>query len=289
MRHLILTACAVPSIAGAQAPVDTAARLDTVYREVQRLGAAHGESIWPGYRPDTFAFAFVIASRGTFLAGWRGSLPPGFAPVAGHRLAWRGGEDYAAASTSVEIAGHPVAQVVLLNDGGAYLVSTAFHEAFHVFERLSSKPGASFGRTENIFYLSSYPLFDVDDEAAFALEGHILRRALAATNRADKLRLARALVAVRRDRHRRISANYAEFDRASEMNEGLAEYALVRALRLLRDDGPPTWRRDVDRDLSRRIERLDSLTANATQSIRIRYYQTGPALALLLDDLEGSS
>src|SRR5215471_3853030 len=113
MRHLILAACAVPAIAVAQTPVDTAARLDTVYREVQRLGAAHCESIWPGYRPDTFAFAFVIASRGTFLAGWRGSLPPGFAPVAGHpALAWRRGEDYVAASTSVEIAGHPVAQVV---------------------------------------------------------------------------------------------------------------------------------------------------------------------------------
>jgi hypothetical protein len=290
MRHLIFAACAIPSIAVGQAPVDTAARLDSVYREIQRLGAAHGESIWPGYRPDTFAFAFVIASRGTFLAGWRGNLPSGFAPVSGHpALAWRAGEDYVAASTRVEIAGRPVAQVVLLNDRGPYLVSTAFHEAFHVFERLAAKPGASFGRAENVFYLASYPLFDVDDEASFALEGRILRGALTATSRADKLRLARAFVAVRRDRHRRIGPDYAEFDRASEMNEGLAEYALVRALRLLRDSGPPSWRRDVDRDLTSRINRLDSLTANATQSIRIRYYQTGPALALLLDDLAGSS
>jgi hypothetical protein len=72
------------------------------------------------------------------------------------------------------------------------------------------------------------------------------------------------------------------------MNEGLAEYALVRSLRLLRDDGPRGWRAAAERDLAARVQRLDSLTTNPEQSIRIRYYATGPAMALLLDDLDGS-
>src|SRR5882672_2256333 len=122
------------SAAGAQVPVDTAARIDSVMREVRRLGAAHGESVWPGYRPDTFVFVFALPAHGAFLAGWRGNLPPGFDAVPGFpALAWREQRDLGAASTSSQIGGRPVAQVVVDGDP-AGLVATAFHEAFHVFE-----------------------------------------------------------------------------------------------------------------------------------------------------------
>src|SRR5579884_616003 len=104
---------AAGSAAAAQAPADTAARIDSVMREVQRLGKAHGNDVWPGYRPDTFAFLFVLRNHGSFLAGWTGAPPSGFAPVPGYpTLSWREQRDLGAASTSVALAGHPAAQVV---------------------------------------------------------------------------------------------------------------------------------------------------------------------------------
>src|SRR4051794_1150366 len=51
----------------AQAPLDTAATLDSVVRTVVRLGAKHHDSIWPGYRPDTIPISFVLPSHGRFL------------------------------------------------------------------------------------------------------------------------------------------------------------------------------------------------------------------------------
>jgi hypothetical protein len=71
------------------------------------------------------------------------------------------------------------------------------------------------------------------------------------------------------------------------MNEGLAEYALVRALMLIAREGPPAWRPDAERRLAGLRSRLERLTENVTQSFRLRYYATGPAQALLLDALAG--
>src|SRR5579885_3439387 len=48
----------------AQAPRDTARVLDSVAHEVIRIGRAHGESIWPGFRPDTIPLAFTLPTHG---------------------------------------------------------------------------------------------------------------------------------------------------------------------------------------------------------------------------------
>lgn len=209
------------SALGAQAPPDTAARIDSVMREMRRLGPTRGDSIWPGYRPDTVAFLFVLPSRGAFLGGRRGALPAGFTPVPDHAtLAWRDLRDLGAASTNTQLAGRPVAQVVLLHDDGPYLVSTAFHEAFHVFERVAHREGQTFGEQENAFYVSTYPVFSVDNEAGMALEGRLLGAALDVHRLAERRLRAQEFVAVRRARHARVASEIAAFDRASEMNEG---------------------------------------------------------------------
>jgi len=45
--------------AGAQPSADTVVRLDTIAQHLTRIGRAHGEAIWPGFRPDTIPVAFV--------------------------------------------------------------------------------------------------------------------------------------------------------------------------------------------------------------------------------------
>jgi len=273
-----------------QAPLDTAARLDSVARQAERIGRSHGASIWPGFRPDTIPLAFVLSGRGTLLFHWPGSLPAGYGPVTGiPGAAWRDDRALGAASTSTELDGRRVAQVVVGTLDPPELLATAFHEAFHVFERASVQQGRKFGRSENSFYISSYPVFDVANEALFGLEGQVLSAALAASTAERRRELARSFAAIRRARHRRLAADFVEFDRMSELNEGLAEYALVRTLELVRADAslPAAWRSSADRNLARRSQRLARLTEDVAQSLRLRFYSTGPALARLLDALAG--
>jgi hypothetical protein len=279
----------VSSRLGAQtAPVDTVERLTAVVAEVQRIGRTAGDGIWPGFRPDTIPLSFVHPERGDWLLGWRGALPEGYVPVAGHpTIGWRARRELGAASTGTELAGRRVAQVVLSSLDGAALASTAVHEAFHVFEAASRREGRRFGQSENAFYVSSYPIFDVDNERDVALEGRLLAAALDARVPADRRALAQAFAAVRRERHRRIAPEIALFDQQSEMNEGLAEYALARALLDIEGHGPDAWRASATRHLAEQRRRLDALTTDATQSLRLRYYATGPAIGRLLDALGG--
>src|SRR3989442_3405152 len=152
-------------------------------------------------------------------------------------------------------------------------------QAFHVFQAAVHKSGMRFGQGENSFLVSSYPVFDAENEAGMALEGRILAGAERARDRASKRALAREFLAVRESRHRALGADFAAFEQLAELNEGLAEYALLRAGEVLRQ-------RPAFAD---RLARLERLTANATQSIRLRYYATGPAQAHLLDALAGPS
>jgi hypothetical protein len=120
-----------------------------------------------------------------------------------------------------------------------------------------------------------------------ALEGRILEAAEQATTKTRKRALARQFLAVRESRQRALGAELAEFEQLAELNEGLAEYTLVRAVQLA------ARQRDFpDKQSAARLQTgkqigLHKLTEDVTLSIRLRYYVTGPALGLLLDALEG--
>ena len=285
---VVFTASLVAAAAAESQPPDSLAReLGRVAATVTSLGARYGEQIWPGFRPDTIPVAFVLPDRGTLLVGWRGALPSGFVPLAGHATSgWREERALSAASTGTEISGRRVAQVVVSTLDAVALVPLVFHEAFHVFETASRRSGRKFGAGENAMLVSSYPVFDADNETLFALEGRILAAAMNATSISRKRELARQFVGVRRSRHRALPSDMASFDAASEMNEGLAEYALVRALMLLRASGDPVGR-EANRRLQERLAALENLTGATNLSLRLRFYQTGPAIALLLDELAG--
>jgi len=285
---VVVTASITAAATARSQPPDSVAReLGRVAATVTSLGAKYGEQIWPGFRPDTIPVAFVLPDRGTLLVGWRGALPSGFVPLAGHATSgWREERALSAASTGTEISGRRVAQVVVSTLDAVALVPLVFHEAFHVFETASRRSGRKFGAGENAMLVSSYPVFDADNETLFALEGRILAAAMNATSISRKRELARQFVGVRRSRHRALPSEMAAFDAASEMNEGLAEYALVRALMLLRASGDPVGR-EANRRLQERLAALENLTGATNLSLRLRFYQTGPAIALLLDELAG--
>jgi hypothetical protein len=287
----VVVCCFSAGVLFAQAPRDTAIVLDSVAREVARLGPGNGPSIWFGYRPDTIPLVFVLPTRGSLLFNWRGTLPTGYAPVAGMtNVAWHDARTLGAASTNSQLDGRAVAQVALGPAQAlepAWLFATAFHEAFHVFERASIQEDKRFGGGENAILVATYPVFDPHNETLFALEGKALRAATDATSLPRKRELAREFVGVRRARHRRLPMEFADFDQMSELNEGLANYALVRAYGLILADGPMPWRAAATRQLAAMRSQLDDLTGNENLSLRFRFYLTGPAQALLLDDLAG--
>jgi hypothetical protein len=272
--------------AGAQIPIDTVTRLAEIDRKAVGLGKLFGESIWPGYRPDTIPVAYVLPDRGTVLIHWQGALPIGYETVPGiPSAAWINARNLGAASTGTSIENRAVAQVVVSSLTTEAVLPLAFHEAFHVFERGAQRVGRRFGHGENSFYVASYPVFDVGNESLWSLEGALLSDALQQKSVPRKLELAREFVAVRRARQWLLDPSYAEFERASEMNEGLAEYALVRALQLLAGDSavPAATRAGARNILADRLLDLSRITSNVTQSFRLRFYKTGPAEALLLD------
>ncbi|HMA41597.1 MAG TPA: hypothetical protein VKP10_16085 [Gemmatimonadales bacterium] len=279
---MMLLALIATLTANAPLAPDTA-RLAPVCRRFIALDAAR---IWPGFRPDTLAVAFVVPERGTMLCNWRGTPPDGFTALGAPGLAWIDVASRSAANTNAELAGRHVAQLVAQPDATpAQLVYLAAHEAFHVFERSSRREGKRFGGGENAFLVTSYPVFDRDNEAGFALEARVLAAALAAPGDSAARAFAWEFLALRDARQRALGSDGAEFEQMAELNEGLAEYAGLRAVQV----GPldPAWRDGAARVAARIAGRLDSVTTQSRNSLRLRFYATGPALGRLLDRLAG--
>jgi len=285
---VVVTLAMLATTAGAQVPIDSLRSLAAIHHEFVRLGARYGDAVWPGYRPDTIPVAYVFPKRGTVLMHWSGALPTGFQSVPDlPDAAWLEQQNLGAASTGASLGERAVAQVVVSSLAMDDVLPVAFHEGFHVFERVSRRPGVRFGTGENSFYVSSYPVFGVRNEMLWSLEGKLLSAAVRERSPARKRELARQFVAVRRSRQSQLESSYAEFEVASEMNEGLAEYALVRALMLLESDpqASAATRAGATKKLTQRLADLEQLTENVRQSFRLRFYQTGPAEGLVLDAL----
>jgi hypothetical protein len=270
--------------AAQEPPWDAAAAVQEAHQKVVELGPMGPDSIWPGFRPDTIPVLYVFPERGTLLMGWRGALPVGFERV--ERIEGAGWQPEAArgaASTGTQLEGRGTAQVVVDEPDVASLVGVTVHEGFHVFQGGVRREGKRFGQGENSFLVTSYPVFDVGNEAAFALEGRLLGAALA--QRSDDEAFTRALkfVAVREGRHRKLEAELVEFEKLAELSEGLAQYAGLRAVMMLGHD--PTYESSAAAEAERILGDLDGLITDTSRSFRLRFYSTGPAMSLILDRL----
>lgn len=273
------------ALAPAQETPDTVRRILQLHEIIERRGAEIGPRIWPGFRPDTIPTLYVIAHRAKVLVPWRRGWPAGFTPIRERPDAGIAGSGIVSLPSGQLIAFMSVDSTM----SPGLVLGTAIHEAFHSFERSVMRDSQMFGAWENAMLVGSYPVFNVDNEAAFALEGKQLRRALAAPSVAGASRLAREFLALRAHRQGLLAPEYAEFERLAEMNEGLAQYALVRGLAEVAalEGGPWVDRARIEARVE--VQLLDSLLAMSRRSVRRRFYATGSAMALLLDRLAPSS
>jgi hypothetical protein len=283
--YLAVAGCLVtPPVAAQRSAPDTVRELARLHREwITRHGAAIGAAIWPGYHPESIPTVYVIPGRAKLLVAWRETAPRGFQPLPGFaNTFW----------TDTQTVSFPSGRFLafLPVDSGstaAEVLGLALHEEFHSFEHRSRREGRRFGGGENSMLTADYPVFDVDDEALWAIEGRYLYRALQAHDPAEARRLGQRFLAVRVRRQARLDSTMAEYEWMAELNEGLAQYAQLEGQLQLQSLDGPRWRAAGSRAVEAETGLLDSLLDLTSRSVRRRFYVTGSTMGLLLDRLAG--
>ncbi len=252
---LLLLLVAARAHAQATTPFD-------VEREVRRI--AGSTALWPGFAPLAIPLAVYDGERTLFFR--HPSPPAGSVPVPGtDAVALSSRHPAVTANSSAEIGG--VVTATLLADGpraaggATALAATALHEAFHVFQR---RRHPSWIANEGDLFL--YPVDDPVPLAERRLESAALARALGAGDGAVAACWAREALAHRAARFAAMDSAFARYDRASELNEGLAAWIQLRA------EGRATVA----------IPAAELPAA----AVRDRAYLVGPALAFLLARFE---
>jgi len=273
---------AVGGPGGIGGPPPSAAEAFAAHAELARVGRRFPANVWPDFRPDTMPFVYWFET-GLLLVNPPAPLPQGFAPVAAPvPAAWK---RFAPGVDPLEGIDPPSVTSNAVGPDTASVLAVAAHEAFHTFVFGRAVAGRRFGRGEDNNVAPDYPLFDADNEADFAIEGRLLRAALAAADRDSLSRLTRRFLAVRKERQRRLSAEVLQYELAAELNEGLAHYVEVRSLWAGGADRSFRWPGAAAAARRRLMIRLETLTRQEQGGARVRFYRTGAALGLLLDRL----
>ncbi len=274
----LLVLALIPAALPAQSSRDTAAAIARLHQLILQHGAEIGPAVWSGFRPDTIPTLYVIPQRAKLLLPWTDALPDGLQPLPG----WTN-----AGWTDTQSVSFPPGRIAFLSVApGATpgeILGLALHEEFHRFERSVEQEGKRFGGGENSLLTASYPVFDTTNEALFALEGRLLHDAVRASSPDAARRLARSFLDIRAERRARLDTSLVDYEDMSEMNEGLAQYALLRGLTSLGRQAGGPWPAAARREIDRETDLLDSLLALGPRSIRRRFYATGSAIALWLD------
>lgn len=231
------------------------------FEEYDRLAA---QRLWPGFRPQAIPLALYDGER-TYLL--RHPDPPKeFRPVRGNRELWAmvGRYPTVNANSAVDVAG--VSTAALLAESAdrspERLARLLVHEAFHVFQKERHPEWAA-----NEVDLFTYPVEDVELLRLRRLETAAMRRALQPADSARELCWSRTVVRLRDERLRRLPEDAVEYERRTELWEGLARYVERRAAG---QTGPPGFPAE----------------GFSPDAVRERAYSTGHALAYLLDRLQ---
>lgn len=241
------------------------------------------DAVWPGYRFGELTLLYLVPNHGRLLVRWPGDPPEGMLALVGRtRTYWAGTQEVAWPS------GVPMAYVnVVASYTRPEVLSLSLHEAFHAFQATQRREGRRFGRGENALLTARYPIFDTENEAAFAVESRLLRQAVNAAEVADAHRLASEFVALRRQRQAALDPAMASYENAAELNEGLAQYAMLRGLEVLGRQSAEL-RAEARDTREQEASVLDSTLAMGSRSVRRRFYATGSYISLLLDRIVGS-
>jgi len=239
----------LPDVIGPMSPLEVEAELDVLANR----------DLWPEFDLQAVPLA-IHDGRWTWL--FRHPAPPeGFRPAefdAGAHI-YDGRHPAVTANTVAEIGG--VWTAVLMSSAMERslqsAVGTAVHEAFHAFQR--DRHPRWVGDEMEFF---RYPLDDAELLALRRLEDEALRRALAAGETAGSQCWTRTALEIRSERTGRMPAGAASYERGNELNEGLARYVERRAV-----GHDPDW----------------TLIDHPAEAVRLRSYDSGYALARLLD------
>lgn len=248
---------------GQAVPAEDRERALAIEREFERL--AGERSFWPGFDPLTIPLA-IYTGEHTYLFR-HPAPPPGFTPAADAgpaALVMAGRHPAVTSNTSADIGG-TVAATLLADGQRATLganqqAAAAVHESFHVFQR---KRHAGWAGNEGDLFL--YPTDQAPLLALRRLESAGLRRALAAGTAADAACWAKAALNFRRERFAAMEKIFPQYERLTELNEGLASYLQILA------EGRKTIA----------IAEIEFPAGG----VRQRIYTIGPALAFVLDRL----
>lgn len=240
------------------API-AAADVYAVVSEVDRI--ASRTTLWPNFDPRRVPVE-IYDGQTTLL--FRHPAPPTeFVSLSSRRGVWAfpGRHETVTANAPVKLGGVWTATVMIEPASKLSLKERAalvIHEMFHVHQRERHPKWAG-----NELELFNYPFDDAELLALRRIETESLRRAERAADDVEAACVARLALATRRERFARLGAGASGYERALELNEGLARYVEARALGARKSD----------------------LTTNeyAAEELRARGYATGHALALLLE------
>lgn len=246
------------AIAAAATQKAAAPALDApaVEKEFERMAA---QPLWPNFDPLRVPLA-IFDGKQTWLFR-HPSPPPGYHAVPGNDGArvLPGRDPAITANTSDNLGGVPTAMLLKANYSDvSRQAAVMMHEAFHVFQRAHH---ADWSANEAELFL--YPMNNAEVLQARRLETESLRRALAASG--DQARCwARAALDWRSQRFAKLTPGGVEYERRTELNEGLAQYVEDRAAGKVRPNLLP-------------------VSGFAIDAVRSRGYSSGEAIALLLD------
>ena len=236
-------------------------RAEAVESVVAAYEAAAPEIRWPGFDPMTVPL-ILYDDANTYL------IRHPAAPGSFRRMRGANGVLVAdtlfpglRANTDVDFEGTRTA-VAGLAEGDVDPVAGAavlMHEAFHAFQT-EARPDWVANEAD----LFGYPYRSARLLELRRLEGGALRRAISAPDSVRELCWAKEFLRVRAERFRRLPEPAVAYERANELREGLARY-----VQRLVAGGEPAIPSDGFRP----------------EDVRERTYETGSALALLLDRL----
>jgi len=225
--------------------------------------AAVRETYWPGFAPIEIPLAI---HDGTHTYLFRHPSPPEeFAPLPdsdppAHRMTGR--HPTVIANSTATIG--DVTCATLNYDAAMQarpldaVTSTAIHEAFHVYQRREHPDWM--GNDGDLFI---YPVEDPRLLTLRRLETEYLRRACAATDEEEAAANTRLALDARTQRFAAMDDAFPAYEHGTELNEGLATYVQARVMGQTHPDLPPD--------------------GYAAEDVRLRCYQTGLSIALLLD------
>ncbi len=220
--------------------------------------------LWPGFDATRYSIAIFDGQR-TLL--FRHPDPPDeFRPLEGHEGVWVSPGKHPAMrwNSNADIGGTPTATLLLTIEPGRsveYEAHILFHEVFHLF----SKPLHPTWRP-NEMWRYSYPMDDVDNYRQLLLEEEALARAVESETDDSAASWTAATLAIRTQRSAKLSEDHRSFETALELQEGTAVYMGRSAIGIA--DNTEKLRED-----------------RGPEGIRWRFYETGSAIAVVLDRL----